>query len=1727
MATNVSFTRGPAYKIAAEAVKDGQILYATDSKQLFVDQGYNRIQITDILVVDSLPTDSVIVNKLYYVDGDNILAIYDGYKWVQINAQQAITTGSTPGTISVAGVDIPVNGLGTAAYASKGDFDPAGAAGAMIGSTDDSVDAHTILGVRNRVDKAVKDITTQHNTDITTLNTKIDDSISTLDTKIDGSVSTINNTIDSKITEINQTLRTEITNVNTTVDQKISDLSDSVDTKLSTTNQYTIQKLTEAANDSVASYSLYKDGNPIGTQINIPKDYLVKYAELKICKKRNNPPGFETGDQYIDFVINSANEDGNESHVYLNVNDLVDVYEAGDGISIDYNNIVSINIEPGNGFNFENDKLVMHEVTQEANGAMTAVDKKKLDGIEEGAQVNKEYTLLKQRQPNLGYSATYVLYEDNVALGDPINIPEDYVISNVLFAIGNGRVGRIEKGKPYLDITVQNYLQTSNEIHMYCELPMPGNGISIDENNVVVLLKEENGLHFNDVGEIALDLATSTTNGAMSAEDKAKVDAIEGGSQVNIIESASLNGVAGTIDDSKNIDLIFSVNDRGLSLGNDNEIGLKLVPGNGLEYNSTGQFGMQLVNAAKKTHGSMTFSDKAKLDTIEEGSQVNIIESTSLNGVPATVDENKNANLTFSVSNQGLSLGDNNEIGLKLVPGNGIEYNAAGQFTLQTADVGKTRNGAMTYVEKDKLDKIEATAQVNIIESTSLNGVACTIDENKNANLTFSVSDQGLSLGDNNEIGLKFVPGNGLEYNTEGQFGLQLVTPDTRNGAMSMADKTKLDSIEDGSQVNDIEHIMLNGVEAPLTADTKTVDIPLTVNNKGLSIGDNNEIGLKLVPGNGIEYNADGQFGLQLATPTTRNGAMSMTDKKKLDDIESGSQVNIIESASLNGVAGVIDDAKNIDLTFSVNSKGLSLGDNNEIGLKLVPGNGVAYNSEGQFALSLAKPTKEGQAASNGAMSGADKTKVMGQMDINAIAHPFQVLSDTDESLTDVDKSYAPDIATGAVKLTENKVLTMPASEGTSESGTDGYMTASYAKKLEGIEAGSQVNIIENASLNGVAGTIDDNKNINLAFSVNSKGLSLGENNEIGLKIVPGNGLSFNNEGQLGMSLAGLNGAGALSGELWGKLYNLAPWEQCSAPLIDNGGPILRIQEANSTQDGYMTKEYATKLDGIETGAQVNVIEGISLNGVAGTISEGKNANLTLSVNSQGLSLGENNEIGLKIVPGNGIAFNGSGQFGLSLASQSAHGAMSSVDKTKVDNLQSIYSISAPLSLTDNALSIAPATASTNGYMTKEYATKLDGIETGAQVNIIESIQVGNTNATIASKKATIPLSVGSQGLSLGDNNEITFKYVPGNGLKMNDSGQLGLLPVSTTENGAMLATDKVKLNSLQPVYTISAPLSISSNTLSIAPATASANGYMTKEYATKLNGIETGAQVNVIESIQVGNTNATISGKKATIPLSVTSNGLSLGDNNEIGFKYVPGNGLAMNASGSLGMSLATQSAHGAMSSTDKTKLDSLKSIYTVSAPLSFSGTTLSMVSATASRNGYMTSTQASKLDGIASGAQVNVLEGITFAGKTVNITNKQAAIPFSVKQECLSLGTNNELSFLYTPGNGLAINADHSLGMTLATQSAAGAMSANDKKTLDNISSGMVKKYSTTIGNNSTTTFTLTHNLNQPHVMVSAFNNQGEGVWLNYKILNSTQVQVTFNTPPATNSITVVVIG
>ena len=142
---------------------------------------------------------------------------------------------------------------------------------------------------------------------------------------------------------------------------------------------YTIEKTTEDAN-YVASYKLMKDSKQVGETINIPKDYLVKSASCKTATEDDKPiAGLKIGDPYLDFVINTKDTDtgsGTEDHVYINVADLVDVYTAGNGISIDPNDknkiSIKINQSNSNGLSVTEAGLQLETASDTTNGAMSS-----------------------------------------------------------------------------------------------------------------------------------------------------------------------------------------------------------------------------------------------------------------------------------------------------------------------------------------------------------------------------------------------------------------------------------------------------------------------------------------------------------------------------------------------------------------------------------------------------------------------------------------------------------------------------------------------------------------------------------------------------------------------------------------------------------------------------------------------------------------------------------------------------------------------------------------------------------------------------------------------------------------------------------------------------------------------------------------------------------------------------------------------------------------------------------------------------------------------------------------------------------------------------------------------------------------------------------------------------------------------------------------------------------
>ena len=135
-------------------------------------------------------------------------------------------------------------------------------------------------------------------------------------------------------------------------------------------------KDTTAQSGYIASYTISQGGTELG-KINIPKDYLVKSGEIKTVTTAGEPyAGAVVGDKYIDFTVNTYDTSagsGTESHIYIPVKELVDVYTGGNtttiNVSVGSNNQITASINTGS----VSTELLDSSVQTALNKANTAV----------------------------------------------------------------------------------------------------------------------------------------------------------------------------------------------------------------------------------------------------------------------------------------------------------------------------------------------------------------------------------------------------------------------------------------------------------------------------------------------------------------------------------------------------------------------------------------------------------------------------------------------------------------------------------------------------------------------------------------------------------------------------------------------------------------------------------------------------------------------------------------------------------------------------------------------------------------------------------------------------------------------------------------------------------------------------------------------------------------------------------------------------------------------------------------------------------------------------------------------------------------------------------------------------------------------------------------------------------------------------------------------------------
>lgn len=114
-----------------------------------------------------------------------------------------------------------------------------------------------------------------------------------------------------------------------------------VDSLAGEAGSVTVEKLETATAGYLASYVVKQGGSKVGATIDIPKDFLVKSATTGKATAEDIAEGgklfgkgFAEGDTYLDFLINTKDNDGTNEHMYVNASALVDVYTGKDGTTV-------------------------------------------------------------------------------------------------------------------------------------------------------------------------------------------------------------------------------------------------------------------------------------------------------------------------------------------------------------------------------------------------------------------------------------------------------------------------------------------------------------------------------------------------------------------------------------------------------------------------------------------------------------------------------------------------------------------------------------------------------------------------------------------------------------------------------------------------------------------------------------------------------------------------------------------------------------------------------------------------------------------------------------------------------------------------------------------------------------------------------------------------------------------------------------------------------------------------------------------------------------------------------------------------------------------------------------------------------------------------------------------------------------------------------------------------
>lgn len=354
--------------------------------------------------------------------------------------------------------------------------------------------------------------------------------------------------------------------------------------------------------------------------------------------------------------------------------------------------------------------------------------------------------------------------------------------------------------------------------------------------------------------------------------------------------------------------------------------------------------------------------------------------------------------------------------------------------------------------------------------------------------------------------------------------------------------------------------------------------------------------------------------------------------------------------------------------------------------------------------------------------------------------------------------------------------------------------------------------------------------------------------------------------------------------------------------------------------------------------------------------------------------------------------------------------------QAQVNKLEGIQVAGETISATNKIVNIPTATQSAAGAMSAADKTKLDGVASGAQVNVIETVKVNGTSQTVTGK--AVDISVPTTVAELTDADDYATKdYVDTNG------GKIDKIKVNGTEQTIAAADKSVDIS--VPVGGTAAPAMDGTAAAGTAATWAHSDhvhphdttkvdkeegkGLSTNDYTTteksKLSGVATGAQVNVLESVKVNGITLPIRDKYVNIGVPTKVSDID----NDSGFITI------------------ADVPEGAAGTTTTPKMDGTAAVGTETAFARgdhvhpHDSTKVDVVAGMGLSHNDYTDTEKTKLSGIAAGAQVNVVTNAssTGSGAAQTMTVSKGSTNFvTYTKDALdtSLGLKANASSVYT---------------------------------------------------------------------------------------------------------------